>query len=124
MRKRSLIVIPLVLLLLMGCATLKENWDKATPEQRAEVVLYGFQKALDAGLDAGIVYISAHPEKKLEWQTKIIPMFDATNKILRDLMLQGKAGKQLTYYDVAFAVVGRFAEINAALGGWGIRIQW
>ena len=122
--KRKLIPILLIVILwsMVGCATLKDQWGKATEDERARLVLFGLQKSLKTTLQTGIDYVAIHPEKKADWQKKIIPMFDATNKILLDLEVKGASGQGLTVIGVSLAVVGRIAEIEAILTGWGIKI--
>ena len=122
--KRKLVPILLIFILwsMVGCATLQDSWNKATEDERARLVLFGFQKSLKTTLLAGIDYVAIHPEKKADWQKKIIPMFDATNKILLDLEIKGMAGEKLTVIGVTLAVAGRIAEIEVILKGWGVKI--
>lgn len=121
----QVIVISIILcFLLAGCATLQQGWNKATEDEKARLVLFGLQKSVKASLQAGIAYINLHPEKKVEWKAKIIPMFDAVNKILLDLEIRGASGQSLTIVGVSLAVVGRIAEIEAILTGWGVRLTY
>ena len=122
MRKYNRIFIITLMFLLVGCATLQQRWSMATEDERARLVLFGFQKSLKTTLQTGIDYVAIHPEKRADWQKKIIPMFDATNKILLDLLLKGQAGGKLTVVGVTFAVAGRIAEIEVILRGWGVKI--
>jgi len=108
--------------LLAGCATLQQKWGQATEDEKARLVLFGLQKSVKTSLQTGISYIALHPEKKAEWQTKIIPMFDAVNKILLDLEIKGASGQRLTVVGVSLAVVGRIAEIEAILTAWGVKL--
>ena len=123
--KRKVLPIFLVIMLMasFGCATLKDQWGKATEDERARLVLFGFQKSLKTTLQAGIDYVAIHPEKKADWQKKIIPMFDATNKILLDLEIKGMAGEKLTVIGITLAVAGRIAEIETILTGWGVKFK-
>ena len=122
-RKALPILIVIVLIASFGCATLQQSWNKATEDERARLVLFGLQKSLKTLLQMGIDYVAIHPEKKADWQKKIIPMFDATNKILLDLEVRGASGQGLTVIGVSLAVVGRIAEIEAILRGWGVKLQ-
>jgi len=110
--------------LLAGCATLQQSWNKATEDERARLVLFGLQKSLKTTLQVGIDYVAIHPEKKADWQKKIIPMFSATNKILLDLEIRGASGQSLTVVGVSLAVVGRIAEIEAILVAWGVKLTY
>ncbi len=123
-RKALPVLLIFVLLVSFGCATLKASWDKATEDEKARLVLFGLQKSVKASLQTGIAYVTLHPEKKAEWKTKVIPMFDAVNKILLDLELQGASGKSLSVVGVSLAVVGRIAEIEAILTGWGVKLTY
>jgi hypothetical protein len=108
--------------LLAGCATLQQKWGQATEDEKARLVLFGLQKSVKTSLQTGISYIALHPEKKAEWQAKVIPMFDAVNKILLDLEIKGASGQRLTVVGVSLAVVGRIAEIEAILTAWGVKL--
>lgn len=118
------IIVFLIILcfLLAGCATLQQKWSQATEDEKARLVLFGLQKSVKASLQTGISYITFHPEKKVELQIKVIPMFDAVNKILLYLEIKGASGQRLTVIGVSLAVVGRIAEIEAILTGWGVKI--
>jgi len=121
--RTQVFVISIILcFLLAGCATLQQKWGQATEDERARLVLFGLQKSLKTTLQVGIDYVAIHPEKKADWQKKIIPMFDATNKILLDLEVKGASGQGLTVIGVSLAVVGRIAEIEAILTGWGVKL--
>ncbi len=121
-RKFLPILIAFVLLASFGCATLKDSWNKATEDERARLVLFGLQKSVKTSLETGIAYVVLHPEKKADWRAKVIPMFDTVNKILLDLEIRGASGQSLTVIGVSLAVVGRIAEIEAILRGWGVKI--
>ena len=126
MRRRNLVIVPLVLLLLVGCAGLKANWDKATPQERTNLVLYGFQKSLGVAVDTGIAYVNAHPgdaKIKTEWQTRIVPAMDGANKILRDLIIKNQAAP-LTIPDALNTLTVRMNEIQAMMLAWGVKVQF
>jgi len=124
--KRKVLPILLVIVLMsaFSCANLQTQWGKATEDERARLILFGFQKSLKTTLQVGIDYVAIHPEKKADWQKKVIPMFDATNKILLDLEIRGASGQGLTVIGVSLAVVGRIAEIEVILTGWGIKLTY
>ncbi len=119
-RKALPILIAVVLLACMSCVTLQQRWGTATEDERARLVLFGLQKSLKTSLQVGIDYVALHPEKKADWQKKIIPMFDATNKILLDLETRGQTREKMTVVGVTLAVAGRIAEIEVILREWGV----
>ena len=121
-RTQVLVFSIILCFLLAGCATLQQKWGQATEDERARLVLFGFQKSLKTTLLTGIDYVAIHPEKKADWKSKIIPMFDACNKVLLDLEVKGMAGEKLTVIGVTLAVAGRIAEIEVILRGWGVKI--
>ena len=120
MKRKFLPILIIVMLVCVSCATLQQKWGQATEDERARLVLFGFQKGLKTTLLGGLGYVANHPEKKADWQKKIIPMFDATNKILLDLEIKGMAGEKLTVVGVTLAVAGRISEIEVILRGWGV----
>jgi hypothetical protein len=109
--------------LLISCATLQSKWKASTEQEKAQIILGGFQDSLNIAFDAGKLYVTAHPDKLDNWRTKIIPMFDATNKILGDLIKKGQAGTPLTVLQVTNGLSGRILEIQTALTGWGVILK-
>lgn len=118
------VLVSLVLLACVSCAGLQEKWKGATEDERARILLGTFQQTLDMALDGGIIYVNAHPEKRPEWKAKVLPMFDTTNKMIRDFMVTGAAGgKPLTVMSVTMALAARIGEIQAILIGWGVKLS-
>ena len=126
MRKaKKILPILIILVLLSGCASLKAAWDKATPQERTNIVLYGLQQSLNSGLDAGIAYVKQKNDPKItnEWHTRIIPAFDIANKTLRQLIIDTQAGK-ITVADALKSVSVQFNEIQSMLAAWGIKFTF
>jgi hypothetical protein len=123
---KKFLPVVLVLMLVFGCATLKQNWDKATPKERAALVLYGLNKSLGVAVDSGIAYVKAHPDPKTvdTWQTRIIPAMDGANKVLRELMIKNESGQGLTVDEAMNTVVVQFNQIQAMLRAWGIDFKF
>ena len=123
--KRILPVV-LVLFLVCGCAGLKANWDKATPRERTALVLYGFQKSLGVAVDSGIAYVKANPtpQNMVTWQTRIIPLMDATNKWLRELIIKNESAQGLDVQEALNSLIVRFNEIQSMLVPWGIQMKF
>ena len=123
-RKALPILIAIMLFASLSCATLQQKWGQATEDEKARLVLFGLQKSVKTTLETGIAYVVLHPDKKSEWQAKVIPMFDAANKILLDLEIKGASGQRLTVVGVSLSVVGKIAEIEAILTAWGIKLTY
>ena len=126
--RRVIVILPVTLMVMLvwGCAGLKANWDKGSQKERTALVLYGFQKSLDAGVDAGIAYVKANPtpQNKITWQTRIIPVMDSTNKWLRELIIKNESGQGLTVQEALNSLVVRFNEIESMLRPWGIDFKF
>lgn len=81
--KRLLAVTLIVMLFLASaCASIQQQWDKLTPDEKARVVIADMQKQLNTLFDTGKQYVTLHPEAKETWQTKAVPAFDLANKAL------------------------------------------
>ncbi len=113
--------------MLSGCAGLKENYDKATPQQRTDLFLYGLNKSLGTAVDTGAAYVKQKNDVKVtnEWQTRIIPAMDACNKLLREFIIKNNnAGPSgITIVEIMATVGVRFNEIQAMLKAWGIELK-
>jgi hypothetical protein len=84
--KTKICIIAAVIMVLAGCASvadLQTAWNKLTPNDKARIVVGGFQDQLNNLFDIGKGYVASHPEKATEWKTKVIPAFDTANKGLR-----------------------------------------
>lgn len=124
MRKVKVLVFLIILLFLAaGCQTLQQKWDKATDDEKARIVVSQTQKSLKSTFITSKAFVDLNPKYQAEWKTKIIPMFDAANKILGDLIDQGAQGKKLTYMGVLSAFGGRIGEIMAAMAAWGVKLS-
>jgi hypothetical protein len=128
MRKRNVVIVPLILLLLVGCAGLKATYDKSTPQQRTDLFLYGLNKSLGVAVDTGAAYVKAKNDVKVmnEWQTRIIPAMDACNKLLREFIIKNNnAGPSgITIAEIMATLGVRFNEIQAMMRAWGIEIKF
>jgi hypothetical protein len=108
--KRSICLF-FVLVLLAGCATmtnLQTSWNKLTPNDKARVVVGGFQDQLNNLFDLGRVYVLAHPEKAEQWKTKVIPAFDTANKSLRTYIIMvgmGTATPEMVFKEIPAMIV-------------------
>jgi hypothetical protein len=84
--KRNICIIITLIVALVGCASvanLQTAWNKLTPNDKARIVVGGFQDQLNNLFDIGKSYVASHPDKVTEWKTKVIPAFDMANKSLR-----------------------------------------
>ena len=121
MKRVRLLIIPILLACLVACAN--QTGTVQTEQQQAQVILGAFQDSLGIAFDSGKLYVSAHPEKLQDWKTKIIPLFDAANKILADLEAKGKAGTPITVSEVTNSLAAKILEIQTALTGWGVILK-
>ncbi len=122
--KRKIFIVGVAIVFLAGliaCGTTPPT--PQTEQERAQLILGAFQDSLNIAFDAGKIYVNAHPEKLTDWQTKVVPMFDMANKILKDLIDKGKAGVPITVEQVNAALTSKINEINAILTGWGVDLK-
>lgn len=112
-------IIPIIISLFL-LAALADCSSQIKKEDEARAMVASFQTSLGLAFDGAKAYVTAHPEKQLEWKTKVVPMFDLANKILADLETKGKAGQTLTVLDVTTAISQKMADINSILIAWGV----
>jgi hypothetical protein len=113
-----ILLVSALALSMSGCATAPNSQNPGQDEAR--MMIASFQKSLSMSFDLGKAYVALHPEKQSEWKTKVVPIFDAVNKALKDLETKGASGQAITVLDVTNAVTGQMAQINAALMAWGV----
>jgi len=117
MRLKAVKLLVLVVLLgvLAGCATLKDTWNKATPQERTRIIVSDLQATLKASLIVGGAYVKAHPEKQGIWKQKALPIAELVNKKLL------VAGTQITSWEQVTTEVGPLLlEINTLILNWGV----
>ena len=90
MKKFRFIVIPLLVVLLLGCAGLQEKWNALTPDQKARIIINDIQGQLNNAFATGKAYVTAKPEYQEKWKTQIVPAFDVANKSLASVIAIGK----------------------------------
>ncbi len=111
-----------LLVCLMGCATLQEKWDKATDDEKARIIIQQTQKTLKVNAELTAAVVEKNPQYKERWQKQVLPMFETANNILGDMIRKGKAGQKVTYTDVIAAIGGRVTEIMDIIRGWGVKV--
>lgn len=121
LRKHCLIAL-LFIFLLGGCASLQQRWDKATEDERARILIAQFQGTLKSSFILAEAYVKVNPKYQEEWKTKVLPLFDFTNKLLGDFIQRGKAGEKFTVLQVTSALAGRLQEIETILKEWGVKL--
>lgn len=104
-----------------ACATLQQKWDKATDDEKARIVVSQTQSSLKLAFVASQTFVASNPKYKDEWKNKVLPMFEAANNILGDIIKKGQAGQKITYMEVLAAVGGRITDIMAVINKWGVK---
>jgi uncharacterized protein YceK len=124
MKVKSCFIV-VIIMALVGCASvanLQTAWNKLTPNDKARIVVGGFQDQLNTLFDVGKSYVASHPDKAIEWKTKVIPAFDTANKSLRGYIVtigMGTATPEAIFKEIPpliVAVVG----LMQAMGVTGI----
>jgi hypothetical protein len=124
MRKlRNASILMLVLVLAVGCATLKQKYEAATPIEKASFWIDQFQKTLNVSLKMGAIYVDAHPDLRPMWKEKGIATSKIVQKILDDFTNELAAGKEITPSTIIMAVSSKLNEIVVLVNSWGIKIS-
>ena len=123
-------IIVLLAFVMTGCATFQEKWNGLSDQERARVIVGGVQKQLTDLFAAGKAYVAANPDKKDEWQAKVVPAFDTANKAVATYIVmigQGQAtseGAVKTLFPLLKSVIALMgamgldtATINGIVGG-------
>lgn len=86
MKKMKVASIVLVLFLVAGCAMtqqeIQDGWNKLTPNEKARIIVGGFQDSAESLFDTGLAYVTANPQHKPAWQQKAVPAFDTANQAI------------------------------------------
>ncbi len=123
MRKvKSVSTIFLMLILLAGCATFQQKWDKATPIEKSRITISQFQGTLKATLDAGGLYVDKNPQYRQQWKDKGLTTATVINKLLDQFIIDLDAGKPISFTTISSAVAGKLAELVALVQAWGVKI--
>jgi len=77
---------------LTGCASLQENWDALTPDQKARVIVNDLQKQTEHAFDTSKAYVAAHPQYQATWQNEIVPAFNVANQALKNVETLAQGG--------------------------------
>ena len=112
-------ILVIVLAMVVGCAGLKDRWDKLTPQEQSQIVLNGLQDQLNIWFDAGKAFVATDPVKyQQNWKTKIVPLFDVANAAIRDAIVYKKSPGQI-YAEVSPTI----EKAVTALKAWGVVTQ-
>jgi hypothetical protein len=113
-RYQSLLLV-LALLLSVGCAGLQANWNKLTPDERARVILRGFQKQLDNAFDTTKAFVATNPAKyQVDWKLKVVPAFDVANGAIRAATTAKYAPERV--YDEVLPFLNKALTLARGLG--------
>lgn len=105
----------IALLSLLSCAS------NVTSDQQARIVLGDVQQQLDVAFDVAKAYYDQHPDKKAEWQGKVIPIFDTANKSLLNLETLYKRGA-ITMQDAVAQAQPILTNVVQTLATLGVKI--
>ena len=86
-RQIKLFMVMVVFLSLVACAG-----QQVTKDQEARILLNSIQDNLGVLFDAGLAMSKTKPEYQIIFKAKIIPIFDLTNKTIKDAMELAKKG--------------------------------
>ncbi|MCL6542047.1 MAG: hypothetical protein K6T87_15940 [Roseiflexus sp.] len=99
-RKVLSVFVSLMLInLLIGCATVQEQWTKLTPDEKARVIINDLQMQLSSLWDTGKAYVETNPKHQDVWKQKIVPLFDIANRNLKMVIVLAQT-KQITPAEV------------------------
>ena len=122
MRVRWLVIlILLTFILMMGCSMIQSNvWKNATEDEKARLVLNDMQKTVDTLLDLGAIYVSTHPDKKADWQARVLPMFKSVNGMIGENLKLAKLNQgKVTIAQVLAAIQPKLNELEVIAITWG-----
>jgi hypothetical protein len=77
-------------LMLSSCASLQNQWNSKTPDEKARIIIGGMQADLKSKLEIGRSYVEKNPQYIELWNTKILPTFKLANETLNMLIQLGK----------------------------------
>jgi hypothetical protein len=77
-----------LIFLLVACATIKEKWDKLSPQEQNRLILNGIQKSFNDLFIQARDYVVANPKYEKDWTTKILPAFNVANRALKQVILE------------------------------------
>lgn len=113
---RVILSVLVVLAVLSGCAGMQDKWNKLTPNEKARIIVNGFQNSVESLFDTGKAYVTANPSKQEMWRTKAIPAFDAANKsiiVAINLCAAGGATPEVIYKSIGPAIDAIVAILKA-----------
>jgi hypothetical protein len=81
--KKKLFIPMILIMFLASCATIQDQWNKLTPDEKARIIINDLQTQLSNLWDTGKAYVDANPQYLDTWKQKIVPIFDTANKNLK-----------------------------------------
>lgn len=123
---RSSILCILVLMLVamfalnIGCSTLTGKWKTATEDEKARLILADMQESVDSMLQFGESYVATHPDKKSDWQSRVLPLFKSVNDMIGENIKSAKANQgKVTVSGILTAIQPKLTEIETIIVSWG-----
>jgi hypothetical protein len=112
----------MALALSMSCSTLQGKWKTATEDEKARLILADMQTGVDSALEFGEIYIATHPDKKPDWQARVLPLFKSVNDMIGENIRSAEANQgKVTVLSVLSAIRPKIAEIEVILIQWGFK---
>jgi hypothetical protein len=111
----------LTMVLIGGCATLKDQWSNLTPGEKARIVLGDMQDQLTTAFDTAKDYVDSHPEYRDTWRNQVIPAFDTANKAIAAAVVLAKEDK-ITVSDVVMKMQPLMDSILNLLNAMGVTL--
>ena len=126
---RNISVLFVLVVFMAGCASfgaymadLQSKWNKLTPNEKALIVVGGFQDQLSTLFATGKSYVAANPAKTEEWKTSVVPAFDTANRALKNYIIligQGKCTPELVFKEIPPLV----QSVITLLQAMGVKIE-
>jgi hypothetical protein len=123
--KRKVLPVLLIIVLMscVSCATLKAKWDQATPQEKSQIIISQTQMTLKSALDGGGKFVDANPTYRPLWKEKVLPTAKLINGMLDQFIIDLDAGKAISFTTITGATAGKLLEIINLLATWGVKVS-
>ena len=123
MRTKHIAVIVVTLLILASCgATVQQQWNKLTPDEKGRIVLGGIQDQLKTLWTTGQGYVKDNPQYAERWTKEIVPAFSAANQSVA-LYVGMVSGGSMTAEGALIKMEPILVELKKLLTAIGVKGQ-